>query len=68
MPDNFSIAIEDGLPAPSLDFKSIKEAVLGADYLLSLVFVSDGKIRQFNEQYRDKDAATDILSFPLSEN
>lgn len=31
----------------------------------SLVLVSDRKIREINKQWRHKDAATDVLSFPL---
>lgn len=34
---------------------------------LSLVIVSDRKIRRLNREYRGKDKATDVLSFPLTE-
>ncbi len=33
--------------------------------VLSLVLVSNRQIRQLNKEWRDKDAATDVLSFPL---
>jgi probable rRNA maturation factor len=33
---------------------------------LSLVLVSNKKIRQLNKQWREKDYATDVLSFPLA--
>ncbi len=33
---------------------------------LSLVLVSNAKIRQLNKQWREKDYATDVLSFPLA--
>jgi probable rRNA maturation factor len=33
---------------------------------LSLVLVSDRKIRELNRQWRGKDYATDVLSFPLA--
>lgn len=34
---------------------------------LSLVIVGDRKIRRLNREYRGKDKATDVLSFPLTE-
>lgn len=34
-------------------------------YSLSVVFCSDTFIRELNKNYRDKDYATDVLSFPL---
>lgn len=34
---------------------------------LSLVLVCDSSIRALNRQWRRKDAATDVLSFPLGE-
>jgi probable rRNA maturation factor len=49
-------------------FDTIKQAVLGKDYDLSLAFVSAACIRNFNRIYRDIDTSTDILSFPLSKN
>lgn len=54
-------------PNGGLPFVSIKEAVLGKKYELSVVFVSRQKMRTLNRIYRDKDAATDILSFFLSD-
>lgn len=33
--------------------------------VFNLVFVSDRKIRELNKQWRGKDRATDVLSFPL---
>lgn len=33
--------------------------------VLSLVFVSNRKIREINKEWRSKDYATDVLSFPL---
>lgn len=34
--------------------------------ILSLVLVSNNKIREINKQYRARDRATDVISFPLS--
>ena len=31
----------------------------------SIVFVSDAAIRKLNQQFRGKDSATDVLSFPM---
>ena len=35
---------------------------------VSVSFVDDQEIRSLNKIYRDKDSATDVLSFPLGEN
>ena len=50
---------------PNLPFSVFKDAVLGKDYNLSLVFVGSTTAKKLNKTYRDKDYATDILSFPL---
>ncbi|MDD2569079.1 MAG: rRNA maturation RNase YbeY, partial [Clostridia bacterium] len=34
---------------------------------LSLLLTTDEEIKKLNNQYRNKDAATDVLSFPLFE-
>src|SRR4051812_36300373 len=51
---------------PSLPFVQMKDKVLGQDYELSVAIVGEQKIRSLNRMYRDKDTATDILSFPLT--
>ncbi len=38
------------------------------DAEISVSFIDNQEIRLLNAQYRDKDAATDVLSFPLGEN
>lgn len=35
---------------------------------ISVSFVDNEQIREMNRQYRDKDSATDVLSFPMGEN
>lgn len=35
---------------------------------ISVTFVNNEQIREMNKQYRNKDAATDVLSFPMGEN
>ena len=38
-----------------------------SDKELSILMVDDSRIRELNLQYRDKDSATDVLSFPQFE-
>lgn len=38
------------------------------DYEISVSFVDNEEIHQLNNEYRDIDRATDVLSFPLGEN
>lgn len=35
---------------------------------ISVSFVDNDQIREMNKQYRNKDAETDVLSFPMGEN
>ncbi len=49
-------------------FRDIKEKVLGKGYELSLVFVGADRMRALNKQHRNKDYATDILSFDLDDH
>ena len=35
---------------------------------ISVIFVDNEQIRELNNQYRSKDTATDVLSFPMGEN
>lgn len=53
---------------PSLPFLSIKEAVLGKTYDLTLVFCTPAESQERNKLYRNKDYPTNILSFPLSDD
>jgi probable rRNA maturation factor len=46
-------------------FNNIKNRVLGETYNLSLCFIGEKKIKTLNGAYRQKNYATDILSFPL---
>ena len=48
-------------------------AVLEAEHFegpaeISVTFVDNAEIQQLNKQYRDKDQATDVLSFPLGQD
>ena len=53
---------------PRLPFAKMAEAVLGKEYDCSLVIVNSKKSQELNRTYREKDAPTNILSFPLDEN
>jgi probable rRNA maturation factor len=67
--DTFSIS-STVKSAPRIDgalFTAIKEKVVGKNYDLSLVFIGKTRAKRLNNTYRQKDYATDILSFPLDE-
>jgi len=51
--------------------KSIKETISEEnciqDIEVSVSFVTDDEIRKLNLEYREKDSATDVLSFPMND-
>ncbi|MFA5987468.1 MAG: rRNA maturation RNase YbeY [Candidatus Paceibacterota bacterium] len=49
-------------------YKKLKDAILGKDYTLSVVFVRPEDSQKINNTYRGKNKPTNILSFPLSKN
>ena len=51
---------------PRLPFALMKEGVLGKNYDLSLVFVSESKSKELNRTYRKKNKPANVLSFPYS--
>lgn len=53
---------------PSLPYSKIKNAVLGTNYDLSLVFIGTQRARDLNQAHRDKTTVPDVLSFPLAPN
>lgn len=53
---------------PRLPFAKIASAVLGDEYECSLVIVNSRKSKELNFTYRQKDAPTNILSFPLGDH
>jgi probable rRNA maturation factor len=75
-PLRLEFSVEDGLDAQwdeariSALARSIVERELPASgqYAISLHLVSDATIRALNAEHRGKDAATDVLSFPLLDN
>ncbi len=63
----FSIVNETNQGYPNFPYEEIKKASLGKNYTLSLIFTTPDKIKKLNLIYRDKNTATDILSFPIDE-
>jgi probable rRNA maturation factor len=49
-----------------LPFLSIKDAILGTSYELSVSFVSARTQKKLNTTYRGKESTTNVLSFPLT--
>lgn len=65
---SFTLINESKSNIPSHPFEEIKNACLGAEYSLNLIFTDSARIKKLNTIYRDKERPTDILSFPLSEH
>ena len=66
---NFEIFIKTKTN-PSIDglvFANIKKTVLENKYKLNLIIVEKEEIKKLNKSYRGMNEATDILSFPISE-
>ena len=63
---NFVVEKETELIEQLLQFAA-KEEKINEECELSVTFVNDEAIRQINKQYRDKDRATDVISFALEE-
>ncbi len=66
--ENFSLIRKTKGKLPSLPFAHMKDAVLGTDYELSLVFVGDKESQEINIQSRGKDYIPNVLSFPLDDS
>lgn len=52
---------------PRLSFLDFKNTILGKKYELSILFAGEAVCRKLNKEWRGKDYATNILSFPLTE-
>lgn len=46
-------------------FNTLVSEGFGYDTEVSVTFTDDEKIRELNKKYRNKDASTDVLSFPM---
>ena len=66
--DNFTLIQETRELVPRVSFVEIKNEILGKKYSLNLIITTPERIKELNTIYRNKEHATDILSFPLSEN
>jgi len=66
--DNFTLIKETRGSIPRVSFEAIKNEVLGEKYNLTVIITTSARIKKLNSIYRNKDHATDILSFPLSES
>ncbi len=49
-------------------FDKIKNKVMGEGYELSLTFIGKERMKTLNRNHREKDYATDVLSFPLDDH
>jgi probable rRNA maturation factor len=49
----------------SWPYETIKDAILGKSYTLSLAFVGSKRAQALNISYRQKDYVPNVLSFPL---
>lgn len=58
---------EDLAELVSCDAQALLEAARLGDAELSVVLCDDAHIRQLNAQWRQNDAATDVLSFPMED-
>ena len=65
MSPNFTITNKTKSTLPRVPFASIKDAGLGLNYSLSLVFIGEKESEKLNFSYRGKKKPTNILSFPL---
>lgn len=50
---------------PDFPYETIKNAILGKTYLLSLTFVGEARAQKINITTRNKDYIPNVLSFPL---
>ncbi len=59
---------KNALPNRKSVYLAVKNAILGKDYQLDLVFTGEKKSRSLNLSYRKKNRPTDTLAFPLSKD
>jgi len=66
--ESFSLKNNTKGKLPRLPFLELKEHILGKKYILSVVFIGDSLSKKLNNQYRQKNKPTNVLSFPLSQS
>jgi probable rRNA maturation factor len=67
MSDQFTIINKTKGKLPRLPFLEIKNAALGDEYELELVFLEPEEMQEINLKHKQKDKPTNVLSFPLSD-
>ena len=65
---HFRIINETRGKTPRFSYEQIKDTVLGKHYDLTMIVTNQARMKRLNTIYRDKESATDILSFPISKN
>ena len=63
-----SLINETSATLPRVAFRAMAQAALGKNYQLTVIFTTPARMKKLNTIYRDKEHATDILSFPFSKN
>jgi rRNA maturation RNase YbeY len=66
--DNLTVTRETNGKLPRLPFLHMKNAILGKDYELSLVFVGRAQAVALHKEWKGKPDPVNILSFPLAKN
>ena len=66
-PENLSLPLKTKETVQSVLRRTADLLELGPDVEISVLLVDNETIRTLNRDYRDKDAATDVLSFPMEE-
>ncbi len=56
------------LPKSFSHYKKITEGILGKKFNLSLVFATPTTTKKLNREFRHKNKAANVLSFPLGKN
>jgi probable rRNA maturation factor len=65
---HFRIINETRGKTPRFSYEEVKNAILGKHYDLTMIITDPARMKKLNTIYRDKESATDILSFPISKN
>ena len=66
-PENLSLPMKTRETVQNVLQRAADLLELGPDVEISVLLVDNETIRTLNRDYRDKDAATDVLSFPMEE-
>ncbi|MES3005309.1 MAG: rRNA maturation RNase YbeY [Patescibacteria group bacterium] len=66
--ESLSITNKTKSTLPRVPFAKIKNAILGEKYELSLVFIGETTSKKLNNNYREKNKPTNILSFTVDKN